>query len=155
MDQQAPVFARIAPPVWALFYTLIAWGISAAASLLPLASLPQPVLGWVLIIAGVVVATSGAVTFRRAKTQVRPDSETNARLITHGPFRYTRNPMYLGLTFVTLGIAFLVGTLPFFAVPLLVLITNNSITIPYEEAKMERQFGEAFHAYKQKTRRWL
>jgi protein-S-isoprenylcysteine O-methyltransferase Ste14 len=147
MDKTAPIFARIPPPIWALLYVLLAWGLSALYGLSPLPGLPQPVLGWVLIIAGIVVAVSGAVTFARAGTETNPASETNKLLVTHGPFRYTRNPMYLGVTFVTLGIAFLNGTLPYFAVPLLVVITNNSVTIPYEEAKMERQFGETFRAY--------
>ncbi len=54
-----------------------------------------------------------------------------------------------------MGIAFLVATLPFFVVPFVVFFTNNAVVIPFEEAKMERQFGEEYRAYKKKVRRWL
>ena len=155
MDKTAPLFARIPPPVWVLLYELLAWAISALADLQPVTALRQPVLGWLVIVAAIVLAVSAVVTFRRAGTEEIPASVTNKALVTHGPYRFTRNPMYLSLTLLTLGIALLSGGPLFFAVPLLVAITNNGATIPYEEAKMERQFGETFRAYKARVRRWI
>ena len=72
-----------------------------------------------------------------------------------GPYRLTRNPMYLGLVSISLGIAVWVGSLPMFAVPLLVFATANRVHIPFEEAKMRRRFGEAYDRYTRQTRRWI
>jgi len=154
-DEAAPILARIPPPVWALLYMATAWGISALANLAPVPLLHQPMLGRTLALGSAALAGWAMLTFRRAGTEIMPSSATNKTLVTHGPFRHTRNPMYCAIAMLTLGVAFLFGTLPFFVVTILVVITNDQVTIPYEEAKMERQFGEAFRAYKQKVRRWL
>jgi protein-S-isoprenylcysteine O-methyltransferase Ste14 len=63
--------------------------------------------------------------------------------------------MYLGLVVFTLGIAFCIGSLPMFAVPLLVFATANWVHIPFEEAKMRRQFGITFDEYIHRVRRWI
>ena len=63
--------------------------------------------------------------------------------------------MYLGLVLASLGIALCVGSLPMFAVPALVFVTTNWAHIPFEEAKMRRQFGSAFDDYTRRTRRWI
>jgi protein-S-isoprenylcysteine O-methyltransferase Ste14 len=63
--------------------------------------------------------------------------------------------MYLGLVLVTLGIAIWVGAWPMFIVPVAVFATVNGVHIPYEEAKMRRQFGAAFDEYMGRVRRWL
>ena len=75
--------------------------------------------------------------------------------MVRGPFRITRNPMYLGLVIVTVGVAFWVGHLPMFAVPLLVFATANGVHIPFEEDKLRRQFGAAFDDYLRRVRRWI
>jgi protein-S-isoprenylcysteine O-methyltransferase Ste14 len=63
--------------------------------------------------------------------------------------------MYLGLVILTFGIAFWVGWLPMFIAPLLVFATANWAHIPFEEAKMRRQFGPAFDQYMRQVRRWI
>jgi len=63
--------------------------------------------------------------------------------------------MYVGLVVTSLGIAVIVGSLPMFLVPVLVFATANWGHIPFEEAKMRRQFGAAYDAYTGKVRRWL
>jgi protein-S-isoprenylcysteine O-methyltransferase Ste14 len=63
--------------------------------------------------------------------------------------------MYLGLTIFTLGIALCARSLPMFAVPVLVFATANWAHIPFEEAKMRRQFGVAFDDYTRTVRRWI
>jgi protein-S-isoprenylcysteine O-methyltransferase Ste14 len=82
--------------------------------------------------------------FRRKGTEVSPTSPANRKLITIGPDRFTRNPMYLGLVIVTLGIAVWVGAWPMFLAPIAVLATANWVHIPFEEAKMRRQFGATY-----------
>jgi protein-S-isoprenylcysteine O-methyltransferase Ste14 len=82
--------------------------------------------------------------FRRKGTEVSPTSPANRELITIGPYRFTRNPMYLGLVIVTVGIAVWVGAWPMFLAPIAVLATANWVHIPFEKAKMRRQFGATY-----------
>ena len=67
-------------------------------------------LGGLLVISGATLAASALLTFRRSHTTVRPDRST-ARLVTHGPFRLTRNPMYVSLSLEHAGIALLANAL--------------------------------------------
>ena len=75
--------------------------------------------------------------------------------ITTGAFALTRNPMYLALTLATLGAAVWVGQPLMYLAPLLMYLVANRVFIPFEEAKMRRQFGEQFDAYCARVRRWL
>jgi len=93
--------------------------------------------------------------FRREDTELNPTSTSNSKLVTSGPFRITRNPMYLGLVLVTLGNAFWAGAWPMFLAPIAIFAMLNWVHIPFEEAKMRRQFGQAFDAYVGKVRRWI
>jgi len=86
---------------------------------------------------------------------VMPSSPTNAALVAYGPYAFTRNPMYVGMVTITLGVALLVGAPLLFAAPVLLFLLDNFVIIPFEEAKMERQFGDAYRAYKGKVRRWI
>ncbi len=110
-------------------------------------------LAIVLAAIGIGFAVWGRVTFAAAGTEIIPASASN-KLVTSGPFRSTRNPMYLGLS-VLLGIALYAGTLPFFAVPVLVFMLCNFLFIPFEEAKMQRQFSNQYTDYLRRVRRWI
>jgi protein-S-isoprenylcysteine O-methyltransferase Ste14 len=97
----------------------------------------------------------GGLLFRREGTELNPVSTTNRKLVISGPFSFTRNPMYLGLVIATLGIAFWVGAWPMFLAPIAVFATTNWVHIPFEEAKMRRQFGAEYDAYVSRVRRWI
>jgi protein-S-isoprenylcysteine O-methyltransferase Ste14 len=146
---------RIPPPVWAALFLVVAW---AAGVLVPLPR-PVPLSLWpieaVLPIAGFGLALWAALTFLRVGTELEPASESNRALVVHGPFRFTRNPMYLGMLIATTGIALLVGAWSMALAPVTFFLWVNFIFIPFEEAKMERQFGGAYLAYKARVRRWL
>jgi protein-S-isoprenylcysteine O-methyltransferase Ste14 len=146
---------KIPPPIWTLAYVLVAAGVSWRAGWPGPAWLHIPALGIALVVLGLIPPVSGALLFRRVGTELNPTSETNRELVTSGPFRFTRNPMYLGLVIVSLGIAFWVGAWPMFLAPLASFATSNWVHIPFEEAKMRRQFGAAFDAYVGRVRRWV
>jgi protein-S-isoprenylcysteine O-methyltransferase Ste14 len=146
---------KLPPPFWALIYVLIAAVVSWYYPWRAIVDLQIAWLGAALVVVGFLIAFSAFFLFRRKGTELDPTSETNKVLVIEGPYRFTRNPMYLGLTIVTLGIAFWVGALPMFAVPLLVFLTANFVHIPFEEAKMRRQFGAGFDGYTARVRRWL
>ena len=87
---------------------------------------------------GLLLAGWGERTFAAEGTEILPASPTNKKLVTRGPFRYTRNPMYLGLVLMAFGFALYFGTLPFYVVPVLLFLLCNFSFIPFEEAKMQR-----------------
>jgi protein-S-isoprenylcysteine O-methyltransferase Ste14 len=148
---------KLPPPFWALAYTLIAVGASYLMGWPRVMGLPLVWLGVVLVVLGIGLSIIAAMLFRREGTEINPTSPTNRKLVTSGPFRPTRNPMYLGLVLVTLGIALWVGAWPMFLAPIANFATANWVHIPFpfEEEKMRRQFGASFDAYASKTRRWI
>jgi protein-S-isoprenylcysteine O-methyltransferase Ste14 len=146
---------RLPPPAWAVLYLIIAGVVSWLYPWRALLDLRIVWLGVALVAIGVALSGWAFSLFRRESTEIDPTSETNKSLVVRGPFRFTRNPMYLGLVISTLGIAFWVGSLPTFAAVLLVFATANWAHIPFEEAKMRRQFGAAFDHYMRQVRRWI
>lgn len=146
---------KLPPPIWALIYVLVTLAISWQLNWPKLPGLPLPRLGIALTFIPWVLPVWAALTFRRAGTEISPISPTNRALVVDGPYRYTRNPMYLGLVLVTLGIAIWIGAWPMFLAPIAVFVTANWVHIPFEEAKMHRQFGAAFDEYLTRVRRWI
>lgn len=146
---------KLPPPFWALVYLLSCAAISWLLGWPSLPGLPSAPLGIALVVLGGVLALWAAALFRREGTEVNPTSATNRKLVTTGPFRLTRNPMYLGLTLAALGVAIWVGAWPMFAAPIAVFVTTNWVHIPFEEAKMRNQFSDEFDAYARRVRRWL
>jgi len=105
---------------------------------------------------GLSISISGIRSFRRAKTTINPSKPSAASsLVTSGVYRYTRNPMYLGLLVTLVGWAmFLSNPLALLAVPLFVLYINR-LQINPEERVLSALFGAEYAAYKEKVRRWL
>jgi protein-S-isoprenylcysteine O-methyltransferase Ste14 len=124
--------------------------VSSASSTL---SLLARVAGVVLFVAGAVLAGWGLVLFHRLETTTTPGEAPN-NLVTTGPYRFTRNPMYLGLVLAYLGEQ---GMLVL-AWPLLFLVLTigyvNGFVLPIEESSL-RAFGPAYEAYRARVRRWI
>jgi len=92
--------------------------------------------------------------FKKNKTTVKP-YRNPTELITSGPFRISRHPMYLGMMLILLGIAIVHGTLITFAFPIIFIILMELFFIPYEEKNLERISGRKYLSYKKRVRRWL
>lgn len=110
--------------------------------------------GLVLILVGSTFTLRAHNQFTRQGTTVKPFQISSA-LVTDGLFRYSRNPMYLGLVLVLIGAATFLGSLtPFLVPPVVVgLITSRFITI--EEKMLGEKFGQAFVDYRARVRRWI
>jgi protein-S-isoprenylcysteine O-methyltransferase Ste14 len=81
-------------------------------------------------------------------------SEPN-KLVTDGPYKYSRNPIYLGYALVLIGVWLLLGSLsPLFIVVFSIVITDRWY-IPFEENMLAEKFGPAYTSYKSRTRRWI
>jgi|SRR5215469_8019967 len=146
---------KLTPPFWCAIYLVVCGAVSAPFPWRGIVDLRIVWAGVALLIAGAAMAVSAFLLFRRENTEIDPTSESNRVLVIRGPYRLTRNPMYLGLVLMSAGIAFVVGSLPMFAAPLLVLATTDRVHIPFEEAKMRRQFGEQYDRYTREIRRWV
>ena len=110
--------------------------------------------GWGLVAAGVLLGASAVRLFRRAGTTPNPTRPTTA-LVLHGPYRFTRNPMYLGLGLAYLGAALLVNSVwPYVLFPVVIVLVQRWVIAP-EEAYLERKFGAEYRAYRARVRRWL
>ena len=122
---------------WSAFDGPLRWGLAA-----------------VLGVPAVAVALSALLTFRRADTAIEP-WEPARHLVTHGPYAYTRNPMYVSLTLLTAGVAVALD-LPWalLMVPVAVLVTDRHV-IAREEVHLTHMFGNAYRTYCTQTRRWL
>ncbi len=146
---------KLPPPIWALIYLAAGAAISGALGWPRPPGLPIPPLGAALVALGFIPPVWAITLFRRAGTEIQPTSPTNSALVTTGPYAFTRNPMYLGMTVIATGVAVWVGAWPMFAAPIALFATANWAHIPFEEAKMRRQFGAAFDAYAGRVRRWV
>ena len=107
-----------------------------------------------LVLAGAALNASFIARFARAGTAVEPWKPTTA-IVTEGPYRFTRNPAYLGMALLIAGIAFLADApWALLAVPPVVAVIDRGV-IAREERYLEREFGEEYLAYKRRVRRWL
>jgi protein-S-isoprenylcysteine O-methyltransferase Ste14 len=145
------------PPLW---YALGFGAGYLLQRLAPLSLLPAEAagirgpVGWSLVAAGVLIMGSAVVAFHRAGTTPIPTRPSTA-FVTDGPYRFTRNPMYLGWVLVYLGAAILANALwPLLVLPIVVIVVRRRV-IAREEAYLERRFGGAYRAYRARVRRWL
>jgi protein-S-isoprenylcysteine O-methyltransferase Ste14 len=107
-----------------------------------------------LMALAVLLLAPAPLLFLRHRTTIVPHRAAR-QLVTAGPYRFTRNPMYLGLTLAYVGIALSLGRawpLLFLLLPLWVL---NEKIIPFEEANLARLFGDPYREYQQRVRRWI
>jgi protein-S-isoprenylcysteine O-methyltransferase Ste14 len=112
------------------------------------------VAGAVLFALGAAIAGWGQVLFRKAHTTTVP-GQKSASLVTSGPYRFSRNPMYVGLVLAYLGEAGMLKQMwPVILLPLIVAYLNW-IVIPVEEARLGEAFGEEYERYRASVRRWL
>lgn len=148
---------RIVPPVVATLCVAVPMWLVARFSPAFTVDLPgRKGVALALATAGVAVALAGVVEFRRVRTTVNPlRPEKASSLVTSGVFRWTRNPMYLGLALALLGwAAFLAHPLAALGVPVFV-VWMSRWQIPHEERALAALFGAEFDRYRAGVRRWL
>jgi len=108
----------------------------------------------ILGVAGLVIMMWGWWLFKKFDAAICPTARAEC-LVTSGVYQLTRNPMYLGILLMIIGIAVYVGTLPFYLAAIAYFYVMNNIFCPYEESKLIESFGVLYCAYKNRVRRWL
>lgn len=154
MERPFPLLMAPPPIIFA-----VAFGVGAAVERfvpLSVAMLPHGLraAGLALLAAGVLLGASLGITFLRRRTTLNPFAEPSAFVVA-GPYRFSRNPMYLSLVVAYLGGTLIYGSLW----PLVLLVVPVAIlartVIPREEAQMAATFGPDYEAYRSRVRRWI
>lgn len=111
-------------------------------------------LGGLWILLGLLLAGWALFNFRRAGTSPLPHAPSSA-LVSHGAYRWTRNPMYVSLAVVSVGIGLLANALwPIVSVPV-ALVLVDVLVIRREERYLDGRFGDTYREYRRRVRRWI
>ena len=145
------------PPVAQVIITAAAmYGIAKNMPSVQFSLSGSTVLAVGLGVIGMSLGVMGVTQFRKAQTTPNPQAlEKASSLVTSGIYRYSRNPMYLGLVLILLGWAFYLSHfLAFVLLPVFIFYMTR-FQIQPEEQMMARKFGKTYHAYLYKVRRWI
>ena len=149
---------RYPPPLYFVAGFLVGWFLDRRVWHLWPALGPTAVsivdwLGGVLFGAGIALSLSGFLTFRRAKTAIAPIRDA-AQLVRTGPYRFTRNPMYFGLSLTYVGLSIFMATAwPLLVLPFVILSLRRQV-IDREERYLTQAFGDEYRAYQNEVGRW-
>ncbi len=144
----------IYPPVWLLFGLILTFTLNEFYPGIRFTSLAGQVAGGVLIVLGLILLVSANGLFTRAGTDVIPFRDVTC-LVTTGVYRYSRNPMYLGMAAVLLGCAVTVGAATALPIAPVFMVIIEMRFIRPEEAMLRELFPEEFPAYCRRVRRWI
>ena len=147
---------KVPPPLVALFLAILMWLTPALAGSVAIPLDLRLGVALALLCFGLSIAVSGFVAFRRAGTTVNPIKASSASaLVSSGVYRFTRNPMYLGLLLALFAWAvFLSNPLALLLLPVYVFYIYPFQIIP-EERVLTSLFGTEYSAYNKSVRRWL
>jgi protein-S-isoprenylcysteine O-methyltransferase Ste14 len=141
------------PPFVTLLVVLSAWLIHSLLG--PwLTILSMPVLGGTLVVLGFSFMMWARILFTFRQTTLFV-GQPSSQLVCDGPFRFSRNPMYVGVVVSLVGLALWVGTWPFYLAVLVTVLILNYLHIPREERLLHEVFGEQYRVYCMEVRRWL
>lgn len=142
------------PPALLLIAILLMFGLHFVVPWMQLFTVLSRLFGAVPVALGILLNVWADHLFKRAGTAVKP-FEPSIALVLAGPFRFSRNPMYFGMALVLAGIAIGLGSVtPWLVIPLFIWLVTERFIVP-EERKLEASFGQQYHEYKAKVRRWV
>ena len=117
-------------------------------------SMPRTSLGAIIFMIGLALGIWAIVTMTKAGTRIETYRPTSA-IVTSGPYRFARNPIYLGMFLGLIGLAAAFNSLWFLATLVTFFLVIRYGVVAREEAYLERRFGDAYLGYKARVRRWL
>jgi protein-S-isoprenylcysteine O-methyltransferase Ste14 len=147
---------KIPPPVVALLVAAAMWIISVISSPIEVPDFVRHVVAASVALAGACIRVAGVVSFRRARTTANPlKPETTSALVTTGIYKFTRNPMYVGLLLVLLAWVVFLSSASALVGPVAFVLYINRFQIAPEERVLASKFDVAYAEYKGRVRRWL
>jgi protein-S-isoprenylcysteine O-methyltransferase Ste14 len=147
---------KIPPPAALLVIVGAMWAVSLAGPSLGLRDPIRIVVAGTIALFGLGIDLFSAISFRRARTTVNPmKPEKTSVLVTSGAYRFSRNPMYVGLVFVLVAWAMFLSSAWALVGPLVFVLYINRFQIVPEERVLMVTFGPTYSAYKSSVRRWI
>ena len=147
---------RIPPPLVMLSVAGAMWAIAPSG---PSLGLPEDLRIWLaggIALIGAAIDVTSILSFRRAKTTINPmKPRATSALVTTGTYKYSRNPMYVGLLFFLLAWAAYLGSALTLAGPVLFVLYMNRVQITPEEKVLAEMFGTSYSEYCVRVRRWF
>lgn len=142
------------PPIWLFASMALMWGLAQIVPFPDMALAQSEMVGRALILVAVLIMIWAAITMRRHRTTIVPHMTPRA-LVTDGPFRFSRNPIYAADVLILLGWAISLGAvLPLVVVWGFTRVIETRFIMP-EEDKLIAGFGDEFHQWAKRTRRWF
>ena len=115
---------------------------------------PFNLLGLIPLFLGLGLTIIGSRKFDQVGTNIKTFNDPNV-LVTEGLFKYSRNPMYLGLVLALVGVSVLLGAISSLLVAIAFFVITDRWYVRFEEQAMLRIFGDSYGSYKARTRRWV
>jgi protein-S-isoprenylcysteine O-methyltransferase Ste14 len=147
---------KVPPPLVMFLFGAAMWFVARATTNSTIPHDARLVVAVAMVVGAAVIALSGIVAFRRARTTVNPlHPDASTSIVTTGIFRFTRNPMYLGLFLVLLAWSVLLSNVIAAFIPILFVIYMNVFQIGPEERALTAKFGAVYTDYLRAVRRWI
>ena len=115
---------------------------------------PYNLLGLLIIGLGVYLVLQSVLLLRSYNTTLEPGGNPSS-LVTKYPYNHSRNPVYLGDLLIALGSATALASVSAFIAPIIFFLVVNTIVIPFEENRLQKNFGIEYQRYRGSVRRWL
>jgi protein-S-isoprenylcysteine O-methyltransferase Ste14 len=147
---------KVPPPIVALLIGTVMWAVERLSPLPEGGSPSRLAISGGLACLGVLFVTLGMLAFRRAKTTINPvNIGAASSIVTSGIYRYTRNPMYVGLALMLAGWAVHIAVSFVLMGPVVFILFITRFQIIPEERVLTSKFGGEYRKYQQRVRRWL
>ena len=145
---------KIHPPILLLIHIVVAWLLGRFILLPIVVSSAVRNIGLGLTGIGFLLGILSLYAFTKARTTLDPHG-TVTSIVSSGVYRFTRNPIYLGMVSMLIGFPLIFGNVWGIPVAPVFILLMNKLVIEHEEAYLEKKFGEGYTGYKSRVRRWL
>jgi protein-S-isoprenylcysteine O-methyltransferase Ste14 len=146
--------SKVLPPVYLLAALVLVVLLRYLVPPVLLIPAPWNLGGIALMVVGLLLVVVPAQTFQRRGTAIKPFEDSSA-LVQDGLFNWSRNPMYLGMVLLVLGVAIVLRGAIAVLVPIVLAIVLDARFIRHEERALEERFGEEYRRYRVRVRKWL
>ena len=145
---------KIKPPYIAATCLFLAWLLNRLFPNFRIINEPYNKIGILLVVLGFSSLLWSFYLFKKNKTPIIPGKKP-IFMVIQGPYKFTRNPMYLSVTIILFGVSFYIGNILGFIAPIIFSLIMSYVFVPFEEKLLENIFGKKYLEYKKKVRRWV
>ena len=147
-------FSKIPPPIVVLILVISTFFSSKKIDLIQIPF--QSLISIFILSMGILILLNPVLKFKKSKTTINPIKFKKVnKLVTSGIYKYSRNPMYLGLLMIVISSSIFYLNIYSILTPLFFYLWINRFQIKREEVFLTEKFGEDYLSYKKKTRRWI